>query len=276
EHFKPLYEFDFVFAVWFLPAFTQQKRREILKALLGTLSLKTIFVATCICEFSYFFEHLRILLGLYLVRDVEGFSNKISLLCDCFASHLEALEFASRPIKDWVSDTILNPVCDQMSFSLETCIVEIESLGKNIEVLGMSPNMFANLSWYKDTQYSYAKVIKESFKTKRHLLLCYSFKDSYRDEGLNKDLLQDIICLKTLVKEFRDSSDNAILPKAASLLRDIIQKHKDLGEFFTNALLECIYLLENPKFIESQKIASLPNFSKAWGRGQQYISFRVI
>lgn len=60
------------------------------------------------------------------------------------------------------------------------------------------------------------------------------------------------------------------------LLQQMSNNCFQLGEFFVESLRECIELLKNPLELTEYKISAMPNFSRAWGRGQQYMSIKAI
>ncbi|MDA3969128.1 methyltransferase domain-containing protein [Helicobacter ibis] len=132
EDFKSDVEYDFIIAEGFLPAFPKEYRSKIAKGLLEHLSDKSTLVTTTICEFSYFFEYLRILLSFVLQESyqISKFDDLVDIFCVAFKSHLNSLTHASRPIEEWVKDTLPNPTTEHFSYSLKDCIVELSSIYK--------------------------------------------------------------------------------------------------------------------------------------------------
>ena len=146
-----------------------------------------------------------------------------------------------------------------------------------LEVLGSSPNMIGNLSWYKDMSYSYGKVILESFERFRHILLCTEFGFFWRESGKNTLLLERLSALRELIKAYRESESVESVKKICDILDSIIAENGDLGEFFIQSVNECVGLLrdytDGGSQISAECIALMPTFKRAWGRGQQYVSF---
>lgn len=279
EEFKNPYQYDFVIAEGFLPAFDEAHRAIMIDKLYHCARDGGHIVITTIDEFSYFFEYLRIILGLTLVLNAKDFNTSSEILSEAFLPHLNALKFASRPIRDWVRDSILNPVNDIFSFSISDGIMQMQrSAGKsgNIEVINTSPNLICNLSWYKDMEYSYAKEILKVFPIKRHLLLCEKFSDNLRDEAKNNALLSHLVELKQRLGEYRKNGDIAKLLPICEILQIILKTNRDFGEFFDKSVEEVIALLQNPASICVKRVANMQYFSKAWGRGAQYISFKKL
>lgn len=148
-----------------------------------------------------------------------------------------------------------------------------------MEVLGTSPNIIGNLSWYKDMDYSYAQVIVDSFERFRHILLCTEFDYSWRESGKNTLLLERLDVFREYIKTYRAKESMQNLQGVCDVLETIRAENTDLGEFFLKSLDECIELLRNYVHhnglvsLDTESIALMPTFKNAWGRGQQYVSF---
>ena len=206
EEFQVIKQYDFVIAEGFLPIFSRDQRQKILKRLFQCVKTNGYLVITTICEFSYFFEYLRVILGLILTREIKEFDSQVSVLSAAFSSHLKSLKFASRPIEDWVKDSILNPVGDLLSFTIADSIKELSLVCRNIadfEVISTSPCLVSNLSWYKDLDYLYSDIILREFDKKRHLLLCTKFTDGLRDREKNQRLAIRLALLREYIRLYR-------------------------------------------------------------------------
>lgn len=210
-----------------------------------------------------------------------------------FMPHLNALGYASRPIKDWVLDSILNPTCDEFNIGISEFIEIMQNVcGSRFELVASSPNLICNLSWYKDFDFSFAEFVRNEFWRKRHLLLEWKSKDSFRLKEQNIALGELLNSFRLNLKEFRFNRDFSIAYKICEILKQIIKEHKDLGDNFCNSIKDvldfaeeiCCYLMKDSisDSIESeikmakffaQKVAQMSNFAHFWGRGAQYISF---
>ncbi|BAM32458.1 conserved hypothetical protein [Helicobacter cinaedi CCUG 18818 = ATCC BAA-847] len=293
ESYDSAERYDFIIAEGFLPWVDKKQRKGIITQLWRYAKKDAGIVVTTQCEFSFFLEDLRRILGLVLVRRVSEFKQKVEMLSKAFVSHLQTLGFASRPIADWVIDNILNPAADVKPLSIQGCVEEFASVAgggyspsvqkkisinpATLEVLGSSPNMIGNLSWYKDMSYSYGEVILESFERFRHILLCTEFGFFWREDRKNTLLLERLSALRELIKAYRESESVESVKKICDILDSIIAENEDLGEFFTQSVNECVGLLrdyaDGVAELNAESIASMPTFKNAWGRGQQYVSF---
>ena len=128
ESYDSAERYDFVIAEGFLPWVDKKQRKGIITQLWRYAKKDAGIVVTTQCEFSFFLEDLRRILGLVLVRGVSEFKQKVEMLSKAFASHLQTLGFASRPIADWVIDNILNPAADVKPLSIQGCVEEFASV----------------------------------------------------------------------------------------------------------------------------------------------------
>ncbi|MDA3969127.1 hypothetical protein [Helicobacter ibis] len=86
------------------------------------------------------------------------------------------------------------------------------------------------------------------------------------------ELEKDILDFRDELLKYRESRSEDILDSIIIKLEVIETKNRDLGEFFSQSLKECIELLRK-KNITKEEVRDMKYFACAWGRGQQYISF---
>lgn len=273
EDFKDSCRYDIIIAEGFLHSLYAENRAEVINKMKEFTQNGSYVVVTTMCEFSYFFEDLRRILGLVLTRDISEFSQKADILSQAFESHLKSLKFAVRPVKDWAIDTILNPGGDVKLFSIDECI---GLFGTEYEVVGMSPNVYPNMSWYKDMEYSYALDIVSNFDSFRHLLLSVAFRDFIRDKEKNRNLLKQLIKFRECIKEYRDTKSDICVRKIVEIFKDIINTNGDLGGEFVASVKECMEAILCQETLSVERIAKMQNLKNAWGRGMQYISFKRL
>lgn len=277
EQFDSAKQYDFVIAEGFLPSLDNRKMQE---AVIESLVRKVnrgggYIVVTSMCVFSYFFEDVRRMLGYLLICECTSYEERVKILSQAFVAHLESLKFASRPIDDWVKDAILNPALDTEFLDMGECVAEFCKRAC-VEVVGISPALVSNLSWYKDMEYSYATTIREQFRLKQHCLLSIDLLDNAREISSNQRLEKDLKRFRALIVELKQGgSALEIMQKAILVLQEILERNQDLGTAFSLPLLEVIAFLREGN-ITAKGVASLGDFAKAWGRGQQYISFKRI
>ena len=126
-----------------------------------------------------------------------------------------------------------------------------------------------NLSWYKDTSYSYAKAFMQGYDAKKHLLLDCTWSDFYRDERLNNALNADLIVFRELIKAYKYGERS--IDEIINILKQIRDKNADLPNSFALCIDEVLNLLARD--FSADHVANSKQFSKSWGRGMQYIAF---
>lgn len=122
-------KYDMVVAEGFLPSLKRKEQEGVVSSLKKFCKKDGYVVVTSMCEFSYFFEDLRRMLGFLLVEDIIGYDEKVERLSRAFEKHLKNLKFASRPIQDWVKDTILNPTADVEFLDMGSTIKMFKDVG---------------------------------------------------------------------------------------------------------------------------------------------------
>lgn len=275
--------YDFIGAEGFLPTLESQEVKEnVVCAMKKLVKPNGNILATSMCEIGYTFEDFRRILGLRLIYGIKGIQEQIEILAYAFESHLKACKFAAKPIKDWVVATILNPGLDA-TFSSLVDIVKMFCKENHYEVVGMSPNAIPNLSWYRNMDYQYHRVICDEFLLKEHLFLSNDIKDSIREKSKNirlRERLKEMrSCIKTMKDVFLSGSDDLMcagggfLP-IVEILELILQENNDIKGRFIPSVQEVITMLKNEK-ISPQQVANMC-FKEAWGQGQQYINFKKV
>jgi 2-polyprenyl-3-methyl-5-hydroxy-6-metoxy-1,4-benzoquinol methylase len=269
EEFSSQKKYDIVIAEGFIPVIPYKK--ETLQKISSLVNPGGIVVVTCVDSFSYFFEHLKQIVARKLVDNIEGFDARLTVLCKAFRSHLQSLKFSSRPVEDWVQDTLLNPWSkqnDDILFSISECI---SSFGPDFDLLGTSPSMFTDYSWYKDISFDSRQSFIEQFDKKRHMLLMVDMKETIRSAEANA-------CLFHALHELQEISENLDVHIRET---DIILLGKSLGKIsdlcrtidprISDAIDESIILLKD-NTLNEEKVANAKKFAAAFGRGQQYVS----
>ena len=146
EDFHTDKKYDIVIAEGFLPYIFNQN--EVIKKLQSLTDKEGIIVITCVDNVGMFIEALKRLIGQMLTRNITCYDEKLNYLVQFFGKQLEGLGGVSRSAKDWVQDQILNPAgINGMELSMAQAISMFEN---DYEILGSSPQMFTDYSWYKD------------------------------------------------------------------------------------------------------------------------------
>jgi len=261
-------KYDVVLAEGIIPGLYQ--RKQVIAKISELTNRGGVTVVTCVDDISFFFELLkRIIAHYYLERhDIKDFFKKVEVLSHIFSLHLKKMKFASRPVKDWVMDNFFNPAIYGKFFSVADCIKEFK---KDFVLLGSSPGMFTNYSWYKDLDFDYNKLIIEQFNAKRHVLLMCGMPESIRDASVNRKLAQKIFELRKFVGGVEDNLDKKNIKKIIIFLKDILYLVDDMDASIVDAINEAIRLLMTKNLSEAD-IYNATKIASVFGRGQQYVS----
>ncbi len=258
--------YDIVIAEGFLPGINNAI--EVVNKIADLVNPGGVAVVTCVDAISYFFEILKRIIANRLIQQTDNFEEQVGILSRAFSSHLKNLKYASRPVEDWVIDQFLNPAGYGELFSIIDCI---KAFGNDFELMGSSPLMFTNYSWYKNVDFDFSNSIVEQFNRKRHSLLLWNMDASERRTELNERLLQVCEAVRKLAGEFECQRSPGIIKDIVEQLNEVIVLTNDLDSRIAAAINEAISLLKEDN-LNAEKVANAVAFAAAFGRGQQYVS----
>ncbi len=270
ENYQTGKKYDIVVAEGFLPNLYNQK--EIISKLKSLTAENGIVIVTCSEDVGFFIEIMKRLIGGGMAADIGEYDKKVEYLTSLFAPQLARLKGVSRSPKEWVQDQILNPAA--VNGTELTLTQAIAYFGDEFDVLGSSPGMFTDYSWYKDIEYDYKKDYQSQFERKRLSLLMAGIPEVLVSVEQAEILVRQIKKIKRLESEYEKTSD---MTKISDILEEMYAMEQVLKDNFNKAFLEVfceikeilsILLKENK--VEMEKF---PHFFKAFGRTQQYISF---
>ncbi len=279
ESFNTETEYDLVIAEGFIHGVNN--KREVISKLKSLVRDGGIIVITCVDDISCFFEILKRLIGakLIYVKGVTDFHNKVDILVQAFYSHFYSLKHASRFIEDYIMDNFLNPsLYTENLFSMGECL---EEFADTFKLLGCSPSMFTEYSWYKDIEYNPIGSALKQFYEKRHLLMLYTLQESVRPVKDNEYLFIKAFEFRHIAGElerefYKDSPDEGMIRfymnKIIQILEEICDITQNIHPHIPDAIHEAIDLLTD-RNINEIKISRAHEFAKAFGRTQQYMSF---
>ena len=269
ENYSIKKTYDIVIAEGFLP--TVPDKKEVIQKISNLVNPGGVAVVTCIDDISYFFEHLKQIVAKKLVNDIDNYDEKLTILCKAFSSHLESLQYSSRPIKDWVQDCLLNPWIKQIDrnwFSIADCII---LFGDDFNLLGSSPSMFTNYSWYKDLSNNSQQTYIDQFKMKRHMLMMTGLKETVESAEENGRLFTHIHELEKLSASTGDTFSQEDIKKLTKKLKKISRISQKIDMKISFAIDEAIILLQDNN-LTAETVATADKFKQAFGLGQQYVS----
>jgi 2-polyprenyl-3-methyl-5-hydroxy-6-metoxy-1,4-benzoquinol methylase len=231
-------------------------------------------ITTTTSATSVLSEICRKLLRIKIVEQCPTFESQVAMGASIFKTHLKSLGTSTRPINDWVIDVILNDwEKGHYTFGLNDVV---ESIGNEFDFYNSSPSFTTDDRWYKKVTNKDANL--NSLLVEQYTNLAAFFID-YRVP------LTSILKIKANISEteklsrlacdahddiMRDNSYDK-LNEFFRILQEIKKSLPDQFNLTTLAIEDFISTL--PKFINDSKKSEFTEFSKWWGRGQQYASF---
>ncbi|WP_373071982.1 class I SAM-dependent methyltransferase [Sulfurimonas sp.] len=263
EEFKAIKQYDIIICEGLIPGLSSKE--QFIKIIQSLLKPNGIFIMTTSDQVSVFFEIIRKYMANVLIKDIEDIDEKVKILVDSFSSHLDTLKGMTRSYSDWCLDNLVGDAILEHTLSINDAI----ELLKNNYILGISPNIFNNYSWYKQlptNTFEYNQVFQEQMLEKWHNFIDYRFIQKDRDYKSNIELSK--YCLE-LIKAIKNSDDKI---KIVDILEKIkINLKSDIEKETLLAIEEAIEVINDS--ITPTKIKNMKFFNSAFGRGQAYISF---
>lgn len=271
EEFTTNSKYDIIIAESFLPALVNKK--EVIDNLIKLTNERGIIVITCIDEIGFFIEQMKRLIGHVLTSNIKDFSKKTEKLCEIFEPQLNLLQGVSRNVVDWVQDQLMNPANNASTLSLEEAIVYF---GQEFDVLGSSPNLFVDYSWYKDIDFDYKNEYKKQFSIKRHNLLMCGLEETFLLSEENEYLLNNIKSIRQYAIDYERSYDKNNIKNIIYYLNNILHIMKRIDSKLYKVVIELNEILTTLLNKGGQlniDLSKYKNFFSAFSRSQQYISF---
>lgn len=264
-------KYDIIIAEGFLPSIKNKKEvADKLKSLCGN---NGIIVITCIDSIGFFIELIKRMLGQALSKDIIQYEDKVEYLSGIFGPQLAKLKGVSRPVKDWVQDQILNPALYDTDFSL---LQAIDLFGDGYDILGGSPNMFTDYSWYKDVWFDYKEDYKRQFEKKQLSLLKVGMPEQNIDGKYANKVKGFCDTIKELEKRYEETFDDVYIRKIYDYILNLEELMWAVGSDFMKVFYEMKYAVNDFLKLGEVDFEKYPQFFSAFGRSQQYIAFEKI
>ena len=267
EDFEPVQKYDIIIAEGFLYAVDNKK--EIIDKCKSLLANNGIIVITCSDHMCCFIEAMKRLIGHALVKNIEDYNDKVDCLVKIFEPQLLNLRGMSRSAKDWVQDQLLNPAFCKMELSISEAI---DFFGEEYDILGTSPNMFTDYSWYKDIWYDYRVDYKKQFAAKRASLLMAGMPEKVLQIGQTEEMAAGFDKISYLASQYESVLDEQYIVAIKQCLSGMKDKILPLGEEFGKVYSEIEEALAEILKEGTVDMGKYPNFFAAFGRTQQYIA----
>lgn len=270
EDFESKKKYDIVIAEGFLPYIYNQ--HEVISKLQNLTVSGGIVVITCSDDICMYIEAMKRLVGIVLSANIIGYNKKVEYLTEIFEPQLKQLKGVSRNAREWVQDQILNPAgINGMELSLKQAIEYFEN---GFDILGSSPKMFTDYSWYKDVWFDYKKDYKEQFDKKRFTLLQTNMPEIILSTEQADKLTSHFVNIRKLAAQYEiELKINKIekILDEMNMMNEMVLQY--LGNDFMNVFQEIWDILQGICRNENVFLDKYSHFFKAFGRAQQYISF---
>ena len=218
---------------------------------------------------SVFPEVLRRVVCDTIVRNDEPLAEKVTKLVPVFASHYASLPGASRPIEDWLIDTLLDTWGNPL-FSFPDAVAALSS---EFEVYGSSPKFMTDWRWYKDLNASTAlineRAIEEYHSNSLSLMDCRGVcPPQSRDvAGTTSKLCEDAFWAMIKIRNSAEPDFSEVLAICDDIVR-VTQATLPNIAMPVSGVLGYLRL-----YSRMDPTACFDTFRSFFGRGQQYVSF---
>lgn len=271
EDYNTERKYDIVIAEGFLPYLKNQK--EVIERLQGFVVKNGIIVVTCSDDVCMFIEAMKRLIGIMLTVDIPEYDQKVDYLEKLFQPQLNQLRGVSRSAREWVQDQILNPAgINGMELSMWQAINLFEA---GFDILGSSPNMFTDYSWYKDVWYDYIDEYKTQFEKKRLSLLQAGMPEIILPIDKVNILEKSFKIMKKAAAKYEDT---LVVKEVDAVIMEIDCIHELIVQNFDRVFINVLDEIKEALLCCLQRknffyIEDYPHFMSAFERAQQYVSF---
>jgi len=215
---------------------------------------------------SYLSEIFRRLFRDRFFDPVGTVYEQARVLTPHFQPHLSSLRGMSRPVEDWILDSIVQPMRDRRLLSIPEVIT---CLSDQFDVYGSSPRFLTDWRWYKEVVGSdrgLNDLALKSYYRNNLNLLDYRFEFPEHSLAFGEKL--EDLCQRSWNLMCRiEYGEESVWQDFFALMTELLIHITKLAPITAEAISEASNLLQNgsPKMEMNQ-------FSHWWGRGQQYLS----
>jgi len=180
--------------------------------------------------------------------------------------HLSSLRGMSRPVEDWILDSIVQPMRDRRLLSIPEVIT---CLNNQFDVYGSSPRFLTDWRWYKDIvgdDRRFNDLALKNYYRNNLNLLDYRFEFPEHSLAFGEKL--EDLCFQSWDLMCRiEYGEESVWQDFFALMLELRIHIEKLAPITAEAISEASTMLQNG----SPEI-EINQFSHWWGRGQQYLS----
>ena len=260
EDFESTDRYDLVWAEGCIPH--QAKPLPLMEHIASFVKPGGVLVVSTNNGVSFLSETLR-----RLFRDMffppEGDINKqVQELTPYLEPHLRNLKGMSRPVNDWIMDSIVQPWQDRQLFSIPDAI---NTIGGLFDVYGSSPRFLTDWRWYKEVEGYNDKALHNYYRSNLNLL---DYRSTFEQHSIEFGKRLENLGSRAwrYMCEIERGEKHSWGP-LFSLMKAICSHIAEKAPETVLAIQEAVKLLQG-----DNRDKELKHFPQWWGRGQQYIS----
>ena len=264
DEFQSSNQYDIVWAEGCLPH--QKDPFPLMKHISTFTAENGCMVVTTVDSISYLSETLRRLVKEFYVVENSLLEEQLQNLTPIFEPHLKKLKGMSRPVEDWILDSIIQPLEEVELLSIPEVI---QCLSSDFDVLGSSPKFITDWRWYKDVvgeDREFNQIATDSYYKNNLNLLDYRFEFPPHSVEFGKRLEKECVKTWSLMKKIQKTEEG--WNELWVVLENISVLIDEFAPQSAAAIREASLWLQN----EAPAHQILQHFPSWWGRGQQYVS----
>lgn len=252
----------------------QTRPAEMLAHAASFVAVNGFLITTTTSPTSMLAEIFRRLFRPLIISQNKTFNEQVCAAEKIFDSHLSCLETKTRSTKDWVLDQILHKWENGAQIAF-TMIDSINSLGNDFDFYQSSPKFLIDDRFYKKIGIS---ADSTSTLVKRQYSKISLGLIDYRINFLDLSGFLQLNDLENLCMKLINIHNIIIESNSYDRLEDFmfyLSQVRDMISFTSQETADSITdFIENfPIVLEGNTYLKFKEFSKWWGRGQQYVSF---
>lgn len=244
--------------------------REIFQSLCGMVGPGGIVVVTCADEHGDLVETMKRMIAHSIVKDIPDWGEKVRILCDVFRPQLDALRGASRSIEDWVKDNLLDS--PHVSGARWTMADMINWAPPDLDLLGSSPQILSDWSWYKDVWHDPKERYREQYLRRRPSLLLAGMEDREFEPDVAREMERAVHDAMSAAMGHEATQGDGPLTEALDAVGRLCPLVRDIdgGLYRVCCQMRDALMEASEGEVHWDRY---PDFFKAFGRGLQYVSF---
>jgi len=194
----------------------------------------------------------------------------MEILKPIFIPHLASLKNMSRPVDDWILDSVIQPIIGNL-MSIQEAVATLES---EFDIYGSSPKFFTDWRWYKailEDNNRYNEIAINLANVNTHNLLDYRFTVGPQSIEVNSKIRGLCDAVFGLLKKFEVNQSMSYLEELNENLENLCGIVKVYSPATAASIQNFTGAVEY--YLLHKHFPELKEFVPFFGRGTQYLSF---